>query len=84
MFQRRTIVNVTPEKIGVIAALISTVMVVVPILDLAMGNCFFEQGCGRNEGLMLAGVFAASCLVGCIIGLGAMFATKVIIKNGQE
>lgn len=76
--------NVTPEKVGVATALISAVMVVVPILDLAMGNCLYEQGCGRNEGLMLAGVLAASCLVGCIIGLGAMFATRVITKSGQE
>lgn len=40
----------------------------VPVLDLLMGDCFFEQGCGEYENVKLAGTFVATCFAASCVG----------------
>jgi hypothetical protein len=38
------------------------------LFDRLMSDCFFEQGCGRNENLAMVGVLFAASLAGLISG----------------
>lgn len=55
-------------KLGVIVGLISIPFLFVPVLDLLMGHCFFEQGCGEHENLKLLGAFVATCFAAVCVG----------------
>jgi positive regulator of sigma E activity len=54
----------TGIKLGVAAGMLTTVIVVFPLFKLFLGGCFFEQGCGEYEGMMVLGVILASCAMG--------------------
>jgi hypothetical protein len=58
-------------RLAVALGMVTTVAAIYPIFMLAMGHCFFEQGCGPNEGLKVLGVFLASCVAGVIVALAA-------------
>jgi len=58
-------------KLGVALGMVTTVAALYPIFMLAMGHCFFEQGCGPHEGLKVLGVFSASCVAGVVVALAA-------------
>lgn len=55
-------------KLGVIVGLISIPFLFVPVLDLLMGDCFFEQGCGNHENLKLLGAFVVTCFAAVCVG----------------
>lgn len=60
--------NAFHTKLSVIIGLISIPFLFVPVLDLLMGNCFFEQGCGEHETLKLLGVFVVTCFAAVCVG----------------
>ncbi|WP_154667559.1 hypothetical protein [Niveispirillum irakense] len=55
-------------KIGVICGLTSIPLLIVFVLDLIVGNCFFEEGCGEYENFMLFLVFIGTCLLAACVG----------------
>jgi hypothetical protein len=48
-----------PVKVGVALGMVATVVSFFPIFKLSMGECFFEQGCGRHENVQVIGVALA-------------------------
>ena len=58
-------------RLGVALGMVTTVAALYPIFTLVMGHCFFEQGCGPNEGSKVLGVFLASCVAGVVVALAA-------------
>jgi hypothetical protein len=64
-------------KLGVAAGMLTTVIVVFPLFKLFLGGCFFEQGCGEYEGMMVLGVILASCAIG---GAAAYAVAKLFAK----
>ena len=63
--------NTLGIKLGVALGMVTTVAALYPIFMLAMGHCFFEQGCDPHEGLKVLGVFLASCVAGVVVALAA-------------
>lgn len=55
-------------KIGVSLGLVTGLLAVGPLLELVLGNCFFEQEC-ENETAGLALVAAASLAVAVAVGV---------------
>ena len=47
-------------KLGVVLGMVATIAAFFPLLELTIGRCFFEQGCGEHENLRLLGVVLAS------------------------
>jgi hypothetical protein len=58
-------------KLGVALGMITAVALLYLIFKLAMGDCFFEQGCGPHEGLKVLGVFLASGVAGLVVAFVA-------------
>jgi hypothetical protein len=69
-------------KLGVALGMVTTVATLYPILILAMGDCFFEQGCGPHEGLKVLGVFFASCVAGVVVALATAKLYAVVASRG--
>jgi hypothetical protein len=63
--------SATGIRLGVALGMLTTVAAILPIFMLAMGDCFFEQGCGPNEGLKILGVLLASCAAGVVVAVTA-------------
>ena len=57
-------------KVGVALGIVAAAVSFFPILKLLMGECFFEQGCGKHENLQLIAVALASLSVGAIAAWG--------------
>ena len=68
-------------RLGVAIGLIATPLFTLVIIDLLMGDCLFEQGCGRYENFKLVGAFLAACLVGACVGWLAASLFKLIGKR---
>jgi hypothetical protein len=60
--------NKLSSKLGAVAGFIATPFLAFSLLDLFLGHCFYEQGCGRHEGFKLIGVLLAACAIGFGIG----------------
>lgn len=60
--------NEAAEKIGFAAGAVMAVFLPLPIINLTMGDCFFEQGCGRYENLKLAAALVASFILAFCFG----------------
>jgi hypothetical protein len=58
-------------KLGVALGMATTIAAFYSMSMLAMGHCFFEQGCDPHEGLKVLGVFLASCVAGVVVALAA-------------
>lgn len=56
-------------KIGFVAGVVVAVLSATPMIDLILGSCFWEQGCGSSEGLLLACAALAAVAVGVVAGL---------------
>lgn len=65
---RALLINLLPPWCGIVAGLVAAWLVIVPLVDLALGPCVWEQGCGPNQDLKLVGVLAAACGLGLILG----------------
>jgi putative effector of murein hydrolase LrgA (UPF0299 family) len=57
-----------PLKVGVLSGLLSALFLPVPLIDLFMGGCFYEEGCGNQEWLGLLSVAVATCIVAILTG----------------
>jgi hypothetical protein len=57
-------------KMGVATGLVVIPCFVLPFIKIFMGDCFFEQGCGRYESLILFGSFVASIATSIGVGWG--------------
>jgi hypothetical protein len=57
--------------LGVAAGLFTAFLLGVPMIELFLGDCFWEQGCEPHEGLKFTGAVLASCLGGLLAGWGA-------------
>lgn len=66
------------DKIGVAVGLILSILLVVPMIDLLMGGCFYEQGCGKFETFWLIGALLASCIGGFFAGWFVMRLFRLI------
>lgn len=78
---RALLINLLPPWCGIAAASVAACLVIVPLVDLALGPCFWEQGCGPNQNLTLAGVLAATCGLGLILGkLTAALARRLLVR----
>lgn len=60
--------KISAHKIGVVVGLGVFITSIVPMMDLILGHCFYEQGCGRDEGIGLMGVIFASCVFSVLSG----------------
>src|SRR5512138_200926 len=56
-------------RVAVGSGLVTTPFLVLPMINLLMGDCFWEQGCGRYESLKLAAAFLAACTGGVLVAL---------------
>jgi hypothetical protein len=70
-------------RLGVALGMVTTVAALYPIFKLAMGHCFFEQGCGPNEGLKVLGVFLASGVAGLAVALAAAKLYTLFASHGR-
>jgi hypothetical protein len=69
-------------KVGVALGMLAAVVSFFPIFILFMGDCFFEQGCGRHENAQVIGIALASGLVGLVAAWGV--ARLVGMKDRRE
>lgn len=78
---RALLLNLLPPWSGIAAGLGAACLVIVPLVDLAVGACFWEQGCGPNQNLKLAVVLAAACGVGLVLGkLVAELVKRLLVR----
>jgi hypothetical protein len=54
------------------------------MLQLFLGHCFFEQGCGPHEDLKLFGVFLAACALGAGIAWIAGWLTSLALERRRR
>jgi hypothetical protein len=72
MHSRREKLTTVGTKLGVAGGLAVAVFSAVPIVDLLMGHCLWEQGCGKWEGLKIIGALIISCVAGMCAGWSVM------------
>ena len=68
-------------KLGIAVGLVTTPFLIVPLMQLFLGHCIFEQGCGKYEGLMLFGVFLAACALGVGIAFIVGWLANFIVQH---
>jgi len=77
--------NSSGAKIGVVLGMVTAVASLFPILNVTMGHCFFEQGCGEYEDLGLLGVVLASCFVGFVVAfIAARLYTMIASRSPRN
>jgi hypothetical protein len=59
-------------KLGIAVGLAVAVFSAAPIIDILMGHCLWEQGCGKWEGLKMMGALILSCVAGMCAGWSVM------------
>jgi hypothetical protein len=60
--------NNLPIRLGVIIGMIFLPLIFMQIFDLVLSDCFWETGCGRDESLIVFGIFLLSILISFFIG----------------
>lgn len=68
-------------KIGFVAGMVVAVLSATPMIDLFLGSCFWEQGCGRSERLLLACAALAALALGIAAGLLARAAVNAGVRR---
>lgn len=67
--------------IGVAVGLFTSFLLGIPMIDVFLGDCFWEQGCGQYHNLKFLGAILASGLGGLLAGWGAVSLLKLIGKR---
>lgn len=70
-------------KVGVGTGLLLAPILVLPMLDLFLGHCFYEEGCGRHESFLLLGVVLAACATAGITGWVVAFVISLYVERRQ-
>jgi len=73
--------SLSPEKAGVTSGLAASILSIMPMLDLLLGHCFYEEGCGPGENIWLLGVLLASCASGVFVGWVVMQIVRFAAKR---
>ena len=60
-----------PVRIGVLVALLTAFLGIIPMFRLFMDGCFFEGTCGEYDDAVPFIAVGASLVVGCIAGIAA-------------
>jgi len=76
-------VSTLAVKVGVAVGMVVAVASFFPLFKLLMGQCFFEQGCGKHENSQVFGVVLASCLVGVVAAWGVACLVKMMGRHEQ-
>jgi hypothetical protein len=71
-------------KLGVAFGMVATVASFFPIFMLFMGNCFFEQGCGKHEDLQILGVVLVSCIVGLAVAWTVARVSGIVVSRRHQ
>jgi|FLYM01.1.fsa_nt_gi hypothetical protein len=78
---RALLLNLIPPWCGIAAGLLAAYLSIVPFINLALGACFWEQGCEPNHNLKLAAVLAGTCVVSWLAGtITAKLVRRLIIQ----
>lgn len=67
--------------VGVAAGFLTSFLLGVPMIEIFLGDCFWEQGCGQYHDLKFIGAVMASGLGGLLAGWGTFSLLKLIGKR---
>lgn len=68
-------------KVGFVTGCAVCAVSFIPISRSILGDCLFEQGCGKHEGLWLAVAFLAAIGVSVAVGLALRMAINGVIAK---